>query len=76
MGTLAHGIQTLDGVEFDVRGLIQVGSVSRAGKQYPKQVSNIAVGLVCQRLLFLHAAINAGGVPAEDLISIALNPLH
>lgn len=62
LAELPQGFQRLAHVRFDVRGLIQVGAESEeTGQNYPKQISGIAVGLACQRLHFLHAAINAGG---------------
>jgi hypothetical protein len=61
LALLPRGIQTLAGVPFDIRGLIQIGSVSRAGEKYPKELSGIAVGLACQRLHLLHAAVSAYG---------------
>ena len=63
LSELPRGIQTFAGVEFDVRGLIQVGGVSRTGENYPAEVRNIALGRACQRLHFLHAAIVADGTP-------------
>ena len=57
---LPTGIQTLSGAQFDIRGSVQV---SRTLTNYPSLVTNIPVGQLCQRLQFLHAAFNAGGVP-------------
>ena len=52
-----RGIQTLAGVQFDVRGLIQVGADFPTGPRYPTQVTNILFGCTCQRLHFLHGAL-------------------
>jgi eukaryotic-like serine/threonine-protein kinase len=56
-----RGIQTLAGVQFDVRGLIQVGADSPTGARYPAQVTNILFGCTCQRLHFLHGALFVAG---------------
>jgi len=61
LSALSQGIQMLAGVAFDLRGLIQVGGSSRTAL-YTNVVAGIAVERACQRLHFLHAAINAGGL--------------
>ena len=57
LGELPTGLRTLAGTVFDVRGLIQV---QRGFGRYPSAVEHIEVGQRCERLHFLHAAINAG----------------
>ena len=52
LSELKAGIQTLAGVPFDVRGIVQLGSLHG----YPRRVSGIPVGLNCRSLHFLHAA--------------------
>jgi hypothetical protein len=59
LNPLPRGLQVLAGVQFDVRGLIQVGTETATGEKYPKQILDISVGRQCKRLHFLHAAINA-----------------
>jgi tetratricopeptide (TPR) repeat protein len=59
LSRLSRGIVTLAGVPFDVRGLIQLGGVSRSGENYPAAVTDIPVRCSCQRLHFLHAAVFA-----------------
>jgi len=67
LSSLGTGIQKLAAVDFDVRGLIQVGANASDGTAYPKQVSGITVEQQCKQLHFLHAAIYAAsttnGVP-------------
>ena len=63
LSELRRGIQTLAGIQFDVRGLIQVGAESRTGETYPTKVADIAIQRACQRLHFLHAAIDAFSQP-------------
>jgi len=60
---LRRGILTLDGVQFDVRGLIE-GAESGFGKKYPTTVAEIAVQRACRRVHFLHAAMDTRGIPA------------
>ncbi len=63
LSELPQGVQNLDGIKFDIRGAIQVGFRAITGEPYPKEVSGIAVHRRCQRLHFLHSAINAIGTP-------------
>jgi hypothetical protein len=60
--SLPTGLQTFAGVEFDVRGIIQLGSKSEPAKRFPPQVKGIKVGQKCQRLEFLHATAFAGAM--------------
>ncbi len=62
LADLTNRLQTLAGIEFDVRGLIQVGIKPGAEEEFVKQVSGIKVGRACQRLQFLHAAIRAASL--------------
>lgn len=58
LSELPRGIQKLAGIEFDVRGLIQVGSKGAGNSRgpYPEAANGIKVGLRCRRLHFLHGA--------------------
>jgi hypothetical protein len=56
LSEMPRGVQTLDGVQFDLRGLIQA-SAARIGNSrgaYPEAANGIGVGLRCNRLHFLH----------------------
>jgi WD40 repeat protein len=57
-GCVPEGVQTLGGVEFDVRGVIQLAGqgLKRLGTEFPEQVRGLRVARKCQRLHFLHAA--------------------
>jgi hypothetical protein len=60
LAELPTGLCRFDGVEFDVRGVVQA---PLAGSEtLPGGATNIIVGRACHRLHFLHAAINAGGL--------------
>ncbi len=55
LSRLPHGIQKLNGVEFDIRGVVQISGLGarNARGPYPK-MAPIKVGLRCQELNFLH----------------------
>jgi len=55
LGRLPSGVQTLDGVRFDIRGVIQLGAIELPNK-FPKRVDGIPVAQKCRRIHFLHAA--------------------
>lgn len=56
LAALPKGLQTFGGVEFDVRGIVQLGSKSPSSTNYPALITGIPVNQKCQRLHFLHAA--------------------
>src|SRR5207302_10943762 len=49
------GLQSLAGVEFDVRGLIQLSSHQLKGPRFPENVKGMRIAQKCQRLHFLHS---------------------
>ncbi len=57
-GTLPSGSVVLGGVPFDIRGIIQLSGQnleSRIPKRVPTAVTNIPVGMKCQRIHFVGA---------------------
>ncbi|MCX8107920.1 MAG: hypothetical protein N3G20_03865, partial [Verrucomicrobiae bacterium] len=58
LASLPRGRQTLEDVEFDLRGIVQLRGAGpqQARGDYPKAVENIPVNQRCHRLHFLHAA--------------------
>ena len=66
LSELPQGVQTLAGVEFDVRGLIQIGANAANGLSYPNHVHDIPIRQRCRRLHFLHAAIFSAGAHFGD----------
>jgi hypothetical protein len=64
LGSLPRGIQKLGGIEFDVRGVIQLTGTQAesAGAAFPEAQTGIKLGRKCKRLHFLQAA----GWQAED----------
>jgi hypothetical protein len=71
---LPMGLQNFDGIDFDVRGLIQLSSKSNSIKKFPAQVKGIPVKQKCQRLNFLHAA--AFAEPANDGVQVGTYIVH
>jgi serine/threonine protein kinase/WD40 repeat protein len=63
LAALPPGVQHLGGVDFDVRGLIQLGPITPNTLAFPNQLLGISIGQACRRLHFLHAAINASSAP-------------
>jgi hypothetical protein len=64
LGALPVGLQTIGGIEFDVRGIVQLAGKSAASARFPREVKGIKVRQKCQRLHFLHAT-GYGKVPDE-----------
>jgi WD40 repeat protein/predicted Ser/Thr protein kinase len=70
LATLPVGCQRLGGVDFDVRGIIQLAgtALKRARPEYPERINSIPLDRFCQRLHFLHAAAWGDFVPAGTKI--------
>jgi hypothetical protein len=58
LSALPHGVQRFGGVEFDVRGIIQLSSseLESLGGKFPRLVTGIQVGRRCRKIHFLHGA--------------------
>jgi hypothetical protein len=56
LARLPKGRRTMVGVEFDVRGIVQLGSQLASTTNFPALVTGIPVKQKCRRLWFLHAA--------------------
>jgi hypothetical protein len=56
LGAMPRGVQRLGTVDFDVRGVIQLGSTRLAGEggDLPKEVKDVRVGQKCRHIHFLH----------------------
>jgi WD40 repeat protein len=69
LSRLPRGRQVFDGVEYDVRGLIQLSTptLDLRGLHLPQAVRGIPVQLTCRRLHFLHAA--DGAVDAGETLA-------
>jgi len=66
LSELGQGVQKFGGIEFDVRGLIQIGANAANGLSYPNHVHDIPIRQRCRRLHFLHAAIFAADARLGD----------
>jgi hypothetical protein len=58
---IKDGRTLIDGVSFDIRGVIQLGSLNSWVSSWPVAVSNVVVGVHCEELAFLQGAIGKGG---------------
>ncbi len=74
LASLPTGLQTFAGVEFDVRGIVQLGSKAVSAKPFPPQVKGIPIHQKCQRLHFLHA-VGFGG-PASEGKQVGTYVIH
>ena len=72
LSTLPRGVQKIAGVEFDVRGLIQLGSRKLSHPRYPLAVRDIKVDQKAARLQFLHST----GWSAADGTPVATYVMH
>lgn len=73
LGGVPQGLVTLAGVQFDVRGVIQLAG-GALGRRFPESVEDIPIRLKCRRIHFLHASGYAGGLPSG--LKIGLYRLH
>ncbi|MBI3866997.1 MAG: protein kinase [Verrucomicrobia bacterium] len=60
LSSLPVGVQTLKGVMFDVRGVVQLSGGSRLSRFYPSEIRGVRVGLACRRLHSLLASTGGG----------------
>ncbi len=58
LSALPKGLQKFNGVEFEVRGVVQLsgGALENLGGKFPGRVSGIRVGRSCRKIHFLHGA--------------------
>jgi hypothetical protein len=74
LGSLPAGIQQLEGVEYDLRGVIQLASKAPTANRFPTNISGIKVGQKVRKLHFLHSG--AFGKPADEGKEIGAYILH
>ncbi len=74
LGGLEPGIQRLGGIDFDVRGIVQLGGKASWTTNWPAEVKGISVRQKCARLHFLHAA--GWGKPEDEGKQIGSYVLH
>ena len=69
LSSLPAGQQSLAGVAWDIRGIIQVTSqqLRDVSPPWPAKVENISIGQVCQRLHFLHSACFDRSKPLQTI---------
>jgi hypothetical protein len=56
LASLPTGLQKFEGVEYDVRGIVQAGGKERAVERFPARIEGIKIQQKCARLNFLHSA--------------------
>jgi hypothetical protein len=64
LASLPTGLQKFAGVEFDVRGIVQLGSKAPSVKKFPAEVTDIKIHQKCRTVNFLHA-VAMGAVSDE-----------
>ena len=74
LGSLPAGIQNVDGVDYDLRGIIQLASKAPGANRFPTNITGIKVGQKVQKLHFLHSG--AFGKPADEGKEIGAYVLH
>ena len=74
LASLPSGVQKFGGVDYDVRGFIQLAGKGEVTKRFPKLVKDIPINLKCARLHFLHAAVFGNGV--EDGTQVGSYMVH
>src|SRR5262249_7432492 len=50
LSELPRGLQTTKDAQFDIRGIVQLGSKSQSAARYPSQIKDIPVHQKCQRI--------------------------
>jgi hypothetical protein len=68
LASLTNGTYKLDGVVFDVRGVVQLKGQSPALAAFPREVKDIPIHRHCRHLYFLHAACVTGPVDEGEQI--------
>ncbi len=74
LGGLAPGVQNLGGVDFDIRGIVQLAGKASTSTNWPTEVDGLPVRQKCARVHFLHAA--GWGKPAEEGKQIGSYIIH
>jgi hypothetical protein len=81
LASLPDGLQTLAGVEYDVRGIIQLASQVHSTQRFPARIDGIIIRQKCERLHFLHAALfgsitNDGNQVGSYIVHFATNHMQ
>ncbi len=71
---LEPGIQNLGGIDFDIRGIVQLAGKPSWATNFPSEAKGIAVRQKCARIHFLHAA--SWGKPQEEGKQIGAYVIH
>jgi hypothetical protein len=74
LAALPAGVQNLAGVDYDVRGVIQLASKAPTANRFPTNAAGIKVNQKCEKLHFLHSA--AFGNVRDEGKQIGVYVLH
>jgi hypothetical protein len=74
LSSITPGMQNLGGIDFDIRGILQLSCKPMANSRFPTQVKGIKVGQKCRRLQFLHSGCY--NAPGQDGEQIAVYVVH
>ena len=74
LSALPIGLQNFAGVDYDVRGLVQLGGKALSAKRFPTEIKGIKIEQKCGRLHFLHATVF--GSVANDGQQVGSYVLH
>jgi hypothetical protein len=74
LASLPTGVQNLSGIDYDIRGVVQLGSKAPTANRFPTDALGIKVRQKCSKLHFLHSA--AFGHPPDDGKRIGVYVVH
>lgn len=67
LAALRAGAQTLGGLDFDVRGIVQLAGKPMQAGGFPREMSETPVGQKCVRVHFLHASAGDSGTEGKQI---------
>jgi hypothetical protein len=79
LASLPSGLQTLAGVEYDVRGIVQLAGTSLTKKTFPPRVDGIKIQQKCTQIHFLDAvayATKEGQEVGRYVVHFAVNQMQ
>jgi len=79
LASLPTGLQTFAGVEYDVRGIVQLAGTSLTKKTFPPRVDGIKIQQKCAQIHFLDAvayATKEGQAVGSYIVHFAVNQMQ
>jgi len=71
---LGPGVENMGGIDFDIRGIVQLAGKASWATNFPSEVKGISVRQKCARVYFLHAA--GWGKPQDEGTQIGSYVIH